>query len=544
MKQVLLLVVCLAGFLSGCQRNETGSDIRHAFEKAQAGQPLRCVFLGGSITQAGDGWVGDWLRTQFPKSNVSIVNSGMSATGSALGIFRVERDVIAYQPDLVAIEYCVNDGGLTDEEAIRFMETLIVRLKQLPHPPAILILEAAAKGGVNLDRHRRVARHYQLLEVDLQQAVESRIKQTGEPWETYFSDNVHPNQTGNALYAEAIAQTLTPYVPKAGTGSLSKEKSTLPPPLSRKPLLLDGRLIPLTNFATNWKREGSLPFWYDRFFLGALTTDQPGATLNLSLKGSIFGVYYAMDKSYGTFFASVDEALPVHISPNDRGGYSYTLLAQDLTPGEHRVQVVLPSKMTDPKVSTINGAVKLGYLLVAGESQSSSAIAARGPFPPERLARLQYQPLPPTQWSWSGPYIPASKTEENKPTPKDALNYLHEIFPPEENPASISWKKIELDEDMRLDFRKLTGSNVPAIAYATTEIQSDEARDATLAFACDYYAKVWLNGTLILTLDHPHGSPQRPLLIPTHLQKGTNRLLIKTGAGSGGFLFSAGLWKD
>jgi broad specificity polyphosphatase/5'/3'-nucleotidase SurE len=43
----------------------------------------------------------------------------MSATGSSLGVFRIERDIIAHQPDLVAIEFCVNDSGFTDEQAVR-----------------------------------------------------------------------------------------------------------------------------------------------------------------------------------------------------------------------------------------------------------------------------------------------------------------------------------------------------------------------------------------------------------------------------------------
>ena len=43
--------------------------------------------------------------------DVAVYNAGMSGTGSALALFRLERDVLAFQPDLVLYEFVVNDGG-------------------------------------------------------------------------------------------------------------------------------------------------------------------------------------------------------------------------------------------------------------------------------------------------------------------------------------------------------------------------------------------------------------------------------------------------
>ena len=37
--------------------------------------------------------------------NVEYVNAGLSGTASALGNLRVQRDVLAYEPDIVFIEY-------------------------------------------------------------------------------------------------------------------------------------------------------------------------------------------------------------------------------------------------------------------------------------------------------------------------------------------------------------------------------------------------------------------------------------------------------
>lgn len=341
---------------------EPGADVARVFAAARAGAPLRYVALGGSITQSGAGWIGPWLRDQFPASRVTTVNSGMSATGSALGIFRLERDVISHQPDLVAIETCVNDDGLPDDVTVRYVESLVVRLKRLPHPPAIIFLEAAAKQGSRIQRHRHVARHYGLFEVDLQAAVEAELQRTGQDWAAFFSDAVHPNEAGNRFYARMIERTLAPLLdqnPKAGN-------VVLPRPLSEKPLILDGRMVPLFGItgAPGWRKNASPPFWMDAFFNGTLSASEPGAALEIPFRGTWAGVFYPMDKSYGTFDASIDGGEPRRITPNTRGGYSLDIVGRDLPAGEHVLRITLPAADSSPGV---NGEVRLGYLLLAGE---------------------------------------------------------------------------------------------------------------------------------------------------------------------------------
>ncbi|HEY9248641.1 MAG TPA: SGNH/GDSL hydrolase family protein, partial [Rariglobus sp.] len=356
----------MIGWLAcGVSFASVGNDVVAVFARAERGEPLRYVAIGGSITQAsGDGWAGEWLRGRFPKSDVTVVNSGMSATGSSLGVFRIERDISVHQPDLVAIEYCVNDGGLGDEEAVRYMETMVVRLKSLPHPPAIVIVEAAARGGVNLERHRRVARHYGLAEVDMQAAMDAK---GAAAWDEYFSDNVHPNKAGHAFYAETMRGVLEPLAERARLAEVEARQTVLPAPLSEKPLLLDARMVPLQGYiAPGWKADASLPAWWNRFFQGGLGAGEPGAVLRVPFRGTTVGVFYAMNKDYGSFFAGVDGGLPCHVFTNTRGGYSSIILGNDLPAREHVLTLVLPGKSeTDAR---LNGPVKLGYLLVAGET--------------------------------------------------------------------------------------------------------------------------------------------------------------------------------
>jgi lysophospholipase L1-like esterase len=52
----------------------------------------------------------NWLKEQYPKATINLVNSGISGTGSDFRDRRYDRDVLSKNPDLVLIEFCVNDG--------------------------------------------------------------------------------------------------------------------------------------------------------------------------------------------------------------------------------------------------------------------------------------------------------------------------------------------------------------------------------------------------------------------------------------------------
>lgn len=526
----IVALVILSGWPNGIasettERHIPGQDIAAVFARAQAGMPLRYVALGGSITEGGQGWIGPWLKEKFPKSDVSVINSGMSATGSALGVFRVERDVIEHQPDLVAIEYCVNDGRLSDEEAIRYMESLVVRLKSLPHPPAILIIEAAAEEGVNLERHRRVAQHYGLLEVDLQAAVNTELAEDARPWTTFFKDAVHPNTDGHAFYARTIEAALDSQLDTQET----KSEKPLPPPLSKKPLLLDGEMISLAGRVAeeNWKTEPALAASWTRFFNGVLSANKPKSVLQIPFRGTAVGVVYAMDPAYGTFYASIDSGNPQQILTNTREGYSYSILATDLPAMEHSLTLVLPPD-THP-VLRQSGPIKLGHLLVAGTNDASSKQAPLGNFHPNDIAAIEFTPLEFEQIRWSGPYSKEGFSG------KDALSLMDEIMPPEqEASATTEWQSWPKSNETDWDFHELFQNKTPAIAYVSAEIHAPSAGQAWLAIEVDYFAKIWLNGELVEKIVENHGPASAPVLVQLQLRKGMNSLLIKAGAGTQG----------
>ena len=118
---------------------ERGS-LPHVFAKLKAGKPVTIAYFGGSITAgagASDGektsyraLVGQWFTTTFPQASVTNVNAAIGGTGSDLGAFRLKRDVLGHHPDLVFVEYAVNDNGTPDIMVDRAMEGIVRQIRR------------------------------------------------------------------------------------------------------------------------------------------------------------------------------------------------------------------------------------------------------------------------------------------------------------------------------------------------------------------------------------------------------------------------------
>jgi hypothetical protein len=91
------------------------------------GADVRIAYLGGSIT-AQEGWRPKTLayfQKTWPGAKVSQINAAIGGTGSDLGVFRLKHDVLDHKPDLLFVEFAVNDGGQPPERIYRTMEGIV-----------------------------------------------------------------------------------------------------------------------------------------------------------------------------------------------------------------------------------------------------------------------------------------------------------------------------------------------------------------------------------------------------------------------------------
>ena len=113
---LLVLILCYGsaqgqGLLPIQERN----GLINAFARMKAGKPTTIAYFGGSITEgagASDAnktcWRAQttaWFRRQYPKTAITEINAAIGVTGSTLGAFRLQRDVLDKKPDLVFVEF-------------------------------------------------------------------------------------------------------------------------------------------------------------------------------------------------------------------------------------------------------------------------------------------------------------------------------------------------------------------------------------------------------------------------------------------------------
>ncbi len=191
--------------------------IKEVMKKAHKGGRVAIAFLGGSITQGSlasqmkfcyASLVFDWWKETYPKAEFTCINAGIGGTTSHFGTARVEEDVLKNQPDLVFVEFSVNDDP-TDF----FKETyegLIRRILLSENAPAVVLIHNVRydTGGNAQTIHGAVGRYYDLPAVSMQSSVFPCVVSGELEAREITQDDLHPNDLGHELVAQVITSFL------------------------------------------------------------------------------------------------------------------------------------------------------------------------------------------------------------------------------------------------------------------------------------------------------------------------------------------------
>ena len=201
--------------------------------KARRGEPICVAAIGGSITAGGTHTkdpgrryvqqLAKWFESSFPGLKVRCVNAGIGATNSGYGALRVQRDVIANQPDLVVVEYAVNDctGIVKLDESY---EGVLRQLLGSSTNRAVIELFFMHKDGKSAQSEQEaLGRHYGLPMISFRDAVWPELQAGTMKWEAIYDDVVHPNNAGHDIASELLRGFL-----KASLGKLPKNDRDLP----------------------------------------------------------------------------------------------------------------------------------------------------------------------------------------------------------------------------------------------------------------------------------------------------------------------------
>lgn len=191
--------------------------LKNLMKRAANGESLVIGFLGGSITQGSLSstpktcyayLVYEWWKKSFPNAAFSFVNGGIGGTTSHYGGARAWKDVLCYRPDIVTVDFSVNDDA--NEFFEETYEGTLRRLLAAPSAPAVVVLNNAFydTGKNAQDYHNRIADHYGIPHVSIKDTVYPDVESGKIVRADITPDNLHPNDKGHRLVADEICKLL------------------------------------------------------------------------------------------------------------------------------------------------------------------------------------------------------------------------------------------------------------------------------------------------------------------------------------------------
>ncbi|MCH5252040.1 MAG: SGNH/GDSL hydrolase family protein [Lachnospiraceae bacterium] len=201
----------------------TGNNYRlkKVIERAKKGEPVTIAYIGGSITQGAGGKPINTMCYAYHSyeafcnlfspcggDNVSYVKAGVGGTSSEFGMVRYDRDVKKdgeIKPDLVVIEYAVNDEG-DETEGVSF-ESLVLKVLQAENKPAVLLNFAVFMSDWNLQKRLQpIGERYELPMVSVKDAVTPQFEKSNIITKRqFFYDIYHPTNDGHRIMGDCIA---------------------------------------------------------------------------------------------------------------------------------------------------------------------------------------------------------------------------------------------------------------------------------------------------------------------------------------------------
>lgn len=335
--------------LASAQECRPRAGLPHFFAKVkQPGAEIRIGYLGGSIT-AQAGWRPKTLahfQASYPQASFTEINAAIGGTGSDLGVCRLQQDVLDHKPDLLFIEFAVNDGGAHPDQIFRCMEGIVRQTwRALPECDICFVYtltEALAPAMLEGKFQRsasameKIADHYGIPTIHMAMEVAKLASEGRLLWKAplpktaeekialgdkvvFAPDSVHPHiNTGHELYLQAIVRSLKPIE----AASTSPRSATLPEPFIAthyeqaklvplpSALLTEGfrQLDPVTDdFGKRWaKRMTSLH-----------KADQPGQVLHFKFKGTRCAIYDVIGPDCGQLTVTLDDLPPRVVSRFD-----------------------------------------------------------------------------------------------------------------------------------------------------------------------------------------------------------------------------------
>ena len=281
---------------------------------------LQVAFMGGSVTNGmgstnqSMGYRGRLLTHLRSTYNAvfSEIDASMGGNGSTYGVYFTEQFVASKNPDLVFIEYAINNAhdGVKDAKTLwNHYETMIHTIREANPYADIVLLYVSNEANQSRDIVpilEEIADKYQLVSVHLYQAIIDVIEtRPGVQWSALYTDGSHPNDAGYDIMAGILkgmmeyALSMSPFTyqkmatPSAQSAIQTEAKAVMTSSLSKIP--------------AGWQKVSNFSYASaGKLYNGCIQTTQTDKAITVRFKGTDFGLLLEYAKDAGVLEYSVD----------------------------------------------------------------------------------------------------------------------------------------------------------------------------------------------------------------------------------------------
>ena len=152
------------------------------------------------------------LKDRYPYAVINVLVTAIGGENSEQGAARFQTDVLPHKPDVLFIDYALNDRQIGLETAKKSWQTMIEQAQQAGIKIILLTPSPDLKVDMSnpdneLNQHvsqiRQLADQYQTGLVDSYRAFDTK-RQQGDSLSRYMAQNNHPNEAGHSLIVDEL----------------------------------------------------------------------------------------------------------------------------------------------------------------------------------------------------------------------------------------------------------------------------------------------------------------------------------------------------
>ncbi len=350
---------------SGYIKNR-GNGLKNTYTSLQSGKALNVLYLGGSATVGDENsWrerIGKWIVNTFPSANVKNLDVSYDGKGSYFGLYRLNKEMAAFKPDLVFIELSCDDliEGVSNKNAALQFETIIRQIMaKNPYCDIVNIISAEKNSASSLiyndklhtqaDAFENISSAYGIPTVRIGHALVDKLYSQAKQanvawinyWNEYFTDSVHLSQKGHEVFYEAIKEYLANELIYSGYVKATTERVV---PSLVNTTLLDGDIAFIDADSTalstsqamggsGFVYDGELEEYHRDFKGGVVSQNGNDSKYVVKFTGTELSVLCSTDKLSG-FSLKVDGRAITCNAVN-----TPTVLVSNLSYGVHTVEI-------------------------------------------------------------------------------------------------------------------------------------------------------------------------------------------------------------